>query len=87
MVYDELGRLQTTKFGDYRIYAADEVPAEIGVVLVQTYEPSGPYGAKAVAEIPPMYTAWPRPLPAPSSTPRARASARSRLRRSGCGGR
>ncbi|MEZ4834362.1 MAG: molybdopterin cofactor-binding domain-containing protein [Caldilineaceae bacterium] len=26
MVYDELGRLQTTKFGDYRIYAADEVP-------------------------------------------------------------
>jgi putative selenate reductase molybdopterin-binding subunit len=51
MVYDELGRLQTTKFGDYRIYAADEVP-EIGVILVQTYEPSGPYGAKAVAEIP-----------------------------------
>jgi putative selenate reductase molybdopterin-binding subunit len=51
MVYDELGRLETTKFGDYRIYAADEVP-EIGVILVQTYEPSGPYGAKAVAEIP-----------------------------------
>jgi putative selenate reductase molybdopterin-binding subunit len=43
--------LQTTKFGDYRIYAADEVP-EMGVILVQTYEPSGPYGAKAVAEIP-----------------------------------
>ncbi len=51
MVYDELGQLQTTRFGDYRIYAADEVP-EIGVILVQTYEPTGPYGAKAVAEIP-----------------------------------
>ena len=29
----------------------DEMP-ELGVILVQTYEPSGPYGAKAVAEIP-----------------------------------
>jgi putative selenate reductase molybdopterin-binding subunit len=24
----------------------------MGVILVQTYEPSGPYGAKAIAEIP-----------------------------------
>ncbi|MCB0058677.1 MAG: xanthine dehydrogenase family protein molybdopterin-binding subunit, partial [Caldilineaceae bacterium] len=39
------------RLGDYRIYAADEVPA-IKAILVQTYEPSGPYGAKAVAEIP-----------------------------------
>jgi putative selenate reductase molybdopterin-binding subunit len=51
MVYDEVGRLLTTDLRDYRIYAADEVP-EIGVILVQTYEPSGPYGAKAIAEIP-----------------------------------
>jgi putative selenate reductase molybdopterin-binding subunit len=51
MVYDETGRLLTTDLRDYKIYAADEVP-EMGVILVQTYEPSGPYGAKAVAEIP-----------------------------------
>ena len=51
MVYDEAGRLLTTDLRDYKIYAADEVP-EIGVILVQTYEPSGPYGAKAIAEIP-----------------------------------
>jgi putative selenate reductase molybdopterin-binding subunit len=51
MVYDESGRLLTTDLRDYRIYAADEVP-EMGVILVQTYEPSGPYGAKAIAEIP-----------------------------------
>ena len=46
-----VGRLLTTDFRTYRIYRADETP-ELGVILVQTYEPSGPYGAKAVAEIP-----------------------------------
>ncbi len=51
MLYDEAGRLVNPRLGDYRIFAADEVP-EIDVILVQTYEPSGPYGAKAVAEIP-----------------------------------
>ena len=51
MVYDSAGRLLTTDLRNYRIFAADEVP-EIGVILVQTYEPSGPYGAKAIAEIP-----------------------------------
>ena len=51
MVYDATGRLLTTDLRDYKIYAADEVP-EMSVILVQTYEPSGPYGAKAVAEIP-----------------------------------
>jgi putative selenate reductase molybdopterin-binding subunit len=51
MPYDEAGRLLTTDFTSYRIYRADETP-ELGVILVQTYEPSGPYGAKAVAEIP-----------------------------------
>ncbi len=51
MVYDGQGRLLNPRFGDYRIFAADETP-ELGVILVQTYEPSGPYGAKAVAEIP-----------------------------------
>jgi len=51
MVYDEAGRLQNSRFGDYRIFAADEAP-ELEAILVQTYEPSGPYGAKAIAEIP-----------------------------------
>jgi putative selenate reductase molybdopterin-binding subunit len=45
------GRVLNPRFGDYRIFAADETP-EMDVILVQTYEPSGPYGAKAVAEIP-----------------------------------
>jgi putative selenate reductase molybdopterin-binding subunit len=51
MVYDAQGRLLNPKFSDYRIFTADETP-ELKAILVQTYEPSGPYGAKAVAEIP-----------------------------------
>ena len=51
MIYDEGGRLVNPRLGDYRIFAADEVP-ELEAILVQTYEPSGPFGAKAVAEIP-----------------------------------
>ena len=51
MVYDSDGRLLTTDLRNYRFFAADEMP-EMGVILVQTYEPSGPYGAKAIAEIP-----------------------------------
>jgi putative selenate reductase molybdopterin-binding subunit len=51
MAYDETGRVLTTRFGDYRIFQADEVP-HIQAILVPTYEPSGPFGAKAVAEIP-----------------------------------
>ena len=51
MVYDEKGMPQATDFTRYKIYAAHEMP-ELGVILVQTHEPSGPYGAKAIAEIP-----------------------------------
>ncbi len=51
MVYDEAGRLLTRRLGDYRLFAADEMPA-LQAILVPTYEPSGPFGAKAVAEIP-----------------------------------
>jgi putative selenate reductase molybdopterin-binding subunit len=51
MAYDEAGRMVNAAFGPYKIYRADEVPG-IDVILVQTVEPSGPFGAKAVAEIP-----------------------------------
>jgi putative selenate reductase molybdopterin-binding subunit len=51
MEYDTEGNVLQKRFGDYRIYEADEAP-EITAILVPTFEPSGPYGAKAVAEIP-----------------------------------
>ncbi len=51
MRYDAAGRVLNARLGPYRIYASNEVP-ELQAILVQTYEPTGPYGAKAVAEIP-----------------------------------
>lgn len=51
MAYDSNGRMVNPAFGPYKIYRADEMP-QLEVILVQTVEPSGPFGAKAVAEIP-----------------------------------
>ena len=51
MAYDQAGRLINPNFRDYHIFRADEMP-EVQAILVPTYEPSGPFGAKAVAEIP-----------------------------------
>ncbi|MDE0142202.1 MAG: molybdopterin-dependent oxidoreductase [Caldilineaceae bacterium] len=51
MPYDDRGKLEIGRFGDYRILAAHEMP-ELDTILVQTYEPTGPFGAKAIAEIP-----------------------------------
>ncbi|PJF22222.1 MAG: xanthine dehydrogenase [Phototrophicales bacterium] len=51
MAYDQAGRPLATNFREYHIYRADEMP-ELDVIFVETYEPSGPFGAKAVAEIP-----------------------------------
>ncbi|MHB8626143.1 MAG: molybdopterin-dependent oxidoreductase [Aggregatilineales bacterium] len=51
MDYDYYGELQAKRFGDYRIYQADEMP-DLRVIFVETFEESGPFGAKAIAEIP-----------------------------------
>ena len=51
IVLDEDGRMVNPSFGPYKIYRADEMPETV-VYLVQTMEDSGPFGAKAVAEIP-----------------------------------
>lgn len=48
---DDDGRMVNAEIGPYKIYRADEMP-ETEVYLVQTMEDSGPFGAKAVAEIP-----------------------------------
>jgi putative selenate reductase molybdopterin-binding subunit len=49
--FDEHGKMVNTEFGPYVIYRANDIPA-MEVFLVQTMEDSGPFGAKAVAEIP-----------------------------------
>ena len=51
MVFDEKGRPLNLSFKDYNIYTAVDMP-ELKSFLVETYEPTGPYGAKAIAEIP-----------------------------------
>jgi putative selenate reductase molybdopterin-binding subunit len=51
MAYDATGNLINDSFGPYHIYRADEMPW-MKAILVQTNEPSGPFGAKAIAEIP-----------------------------------
>ncbi|KAA3658989.1 MAG: xanthine dehydrogenase [Chloroflexi bacterium] len=51
MVYDETGKMVNDQFGPYHIYRADEMPW-MKAILVQTNEPTGPFGAKAMAEIP-----------------------------------
>ena len=49
--FDDTGRVVNAEFGPYWIFRADDAPAT-EVFLVQTMEDSGPFGAKAVAEIP-----------------------------------
>ncbi len=51
MAYDADGRMVNPAFGPYYIYRADEMP-DLKAILVQTHEPTGPFGAKAIAEIP-----------------------------------
>lgn len=51
MVYDEKGRAREKNFRDYHIFEAHEMPI-LDTIFIETYEPSHPFGAKAVAEIP-----------------------------------
>ncbi|NMB62013.1 MAG: molybdopterin-dependent oxidoreductase [Chloroflexi bacterium] len=47
---DEKGQIMNAQFKNYYTYLADEMPP-CDVIFVQTDEPSGPFGAKSVAEI------------------------------------
>jgi putative selenate reductase molybdopterin-binding subunit len=51
MVYDEQGRVVNARLGPYHVYKCNEMP-KLEVVFVQTDEPTGPFGAKSIAEIP-----------------------------------
>lgn len=51
MIFDDKGAPINTNLFDYHIYTAIDMP-EIIAKFVHTDEPTGPYGAKAIAEIP-----------------------------------
>ena len=50
IVLDAAGKVVNPRLGPYWILRSDDAPAN-EVFLVQTFEPSGPYGAKAIGEI------------------------------------
>lgn len=51
MMYDDTGHPREQDFIDYHIFRANEMP-QMEAIFVETYEPSHPFGVKAVAEIP-----------------------------------
>jgi putative selenate reductase molybdopterin-binding subunit len=51
MVYNEKGEAREKDFADYHIFRANEMP-DLKAIFVETFEPSHPFGVKAVAEIP-----------------------------------
>jgi putative selenate reductase molybdopterin-binding subunit len=51
MLYDGNGQPFAKDFDRYHIFRADEMP-EMETIFVETYEPTHPFGVKAVAEIP-----------------------------------
>jgi putative selenate reductase molybdopterin-binding subunit len=51
MVYDDKGNARERDLKDYHIFQAHEMP-ELKTIFVETFEPSHPFGVKAVAEIP-----------------------------------
>jgi putative selenate reductase molybdopterin-binding subunit len=51
MRYDDKGNAFERDFDRYHLFRADEMP-ELETIFVETFEPSHPFGVKAVAEIP-----------------------------------
>ena len=49
-IFDKQGRLMNASFWDYKIPSIKDVP-EIETIICKSYEPTGPMGAKSVAEI------------------------------------
>lgn len=49
-IYNEKGRMMNPSFGTYGVYFIKDLP-KVHTVLVPTYEPTGPFGAKSIAEV------------------------------------
>jgi putative selenate reductase molybdopterin-binding subunit len=50
MTFDRHGRCRNPNFRHYKIFSTRDLP-ELVTILVPSYEPTGPYGAKSVSEI------------------------------------
>jgi len=49
-IFNKKGRMMNSDFGSYKIFSTGDLP-DIKVILVPTYEETGPFGAKSVSEI------------------------------------
>jgi CO/xanthine dehydrogenase Mo-binding subunit len=49
-IFNEKGKMLNPNFNYYKIFSAMDLP-ELKTILVPTYEPTGPFGAKSVSEI------------------------------------
>ncbi|NOY22508.1 MAG: molybdopterin-dependent oxidoreductase [Acidobacteria bacterium] len=49
-LFDSKGRMTNPRFWDFKIFTAKDLP-EMETILVDSYEETGPYGAKSVGEI------------------------------------
>ena len=48
--FNKKGKMLNSTFDDYRIWSTQDMP-EMVTILVESYEESGPFGAKSIAEI------------------------------------
>ncbi|MEM3420945.1 MAG: molybdopterin cofactor-binding domain-containing protein [Candidatus Hadarchaeum sp.] len=48
-IFDENGRVLNPNFRDYKIFSAPDIP-KIKTILVPSYDPTGPFGAKPIGE-------------------------------------
>lgn len=48
--FNRHGKMMNSRFWDYKIYTASDIP-EMKTILVDSYEETGPFGAKSVGEI------------------------------------
>ncbi len=49
-IFNDKGKMMNPSFGNYKIMTTIDLP-EIETIIVPTFEPSGPWGAKSVAEV------------------------------------
>ncbi len=49
-IFNDKGKMLNPSFNDYRIFSMADMP-EMKTILVESYEPTGPFGAKSVSEI------------------------------------
>ena len=50
LLFDENGRITNPSFWDYKIYTAADIP-KMKTFIIDSFEPTGPFGAKSIAEI------------------------------------